>query len=120
MTTTSDPENTCRTCLNDKKWHEENNPIHPFNTGEANATAFLGQRDRRGSGTSQRGSQDASRRISAPRPAFPMDPVLRQALIDNGVITPKDLTDAEAKIQAITGMFNQTTMRGSDERADRQ
>jgi hypothetical protein len=43
-----------------------------------------------------------------------MDPVLRQALIDGGILTPDDLKRAEEKIIAITGMFNQQTMRGSD------
>lgn len=38
------------------------------------------------------------------------DPVLRQALIDKGVISPQDLTDAQAKIAAIT----QNVMGGSD------
>lgn len=30
------------------------------------------------------------------------DPVLRQALVDKGVITPQDLTEAQMKIAAIT------------------
>lgn len=102
---------TCRTCLNDKGWHEENKPLHPFNTGEAGATAFLGQRDQRGRKDPQRGSEGVR---GVPRTAMPMDPVLRQALVDAGVITPQQLREAEEKIQAITGLFNQggPTMRG--------
>jgi len=34
--------------------------------------------------------------------AWPFDPVLRQALIDKGVLTPQDLRDAEQKIRAVT------------------
>lgn len=36
---------------------------------------------------------------------FPFDPVLRQALIDKGVLTVDDLRDAEAKILVTTGQF---------------
>lgn len=45
--------------------------------------------------------------MGQPRPAYPIDPVLRQALVDAGVITPQDLRNAEEKIQAITGLFNE-------------
>lgn len=37
--------------------------------------------------------------------SMPFDPVLRQALIDKGILTPQDLRDAEQKISAITGMM---------------
>lgn len=40
-----------------------------------------------------------------PAHGFPFDPVLRQALIDKGVLTVDDLRDAEAKIVAVTGQF---------------
>lgn len=33
---------------------------------------------------------------------FPFDPVLRMALVNKGVITPEDLTAAEAQIRAVT------------------
>jgi hypothetical protein len=36
---------------------------------------------------------------------MPFDPVLRQALIDAGVLTPQQLRDAEDKIRSITGQF---------------
>jgi len=39
----------------------------------------------------------------------PIDPVLRQALITKGVITPDDLTAAEKIISSIIGPLNQTT-----------
>jgi hypothetical protein len=35
---------------------------------------------------------------------WPFDPVLRQALVDKGVLTPQDLTDAEAKIRAVSAV----------------
>jgi hypothetical protein len=34
---------------------------------------------------------------------FPVDPVLRQALMDKGVLAPDDLRAAEQKIKATTG-----------------
>jgi hypothetical protein len=37
----------------------------------------------------------------------PHDPVLRQALIDKGVLTPDDLRNAEAKIAVVTGEFHE-------------
>jgi hypothetical protein len=36
----------------------------------------------------------------------PHDPVLRQALIDKGVLTPDDLRDAQAKILMVSGAFH--------------
>lgn len=91
----------CMTCGNSREWHQENKPIHPFNNGEAGATAFLGARRDRDGKTPQRGSE------TPPPVAFPFDPVLRQALIDKGVITADELRDAESKIRVVTGMFHQ-------------
>jgi hypothetical protein len=42
---------------------------------------------------------------------MPFDPVLRQALIDKGVLTPDDLRDAEAKIMVITGQFQDSVRK---------
>jgi hypothetical protein len=39
---------------------------------------------------------------SAAMSPWPFDPVLRQALIDKGVLAPQDLRDAEEKIRAVT------------------
>lgn len=36
-------------------------------------------------------------------PEMPFDPVLRMALINTGVLTPQDLTDAERIIASISG-----------------
>jgi hypothetical protein len=40
--------------------------------------------------------------VQATVSAWPFDPVLRQALIDKGVLVPQDLRDAEEKIRAVT------------------
>jgi hypothetical protein len=92
--TTEDPGN-CRTCNNSFEWHKDNNPIHPFNDGSAGATAFLkagrGERDRRGTNVPQETTQ---------RVQYPFDPVLRMALMNKGVISPADLTQAEEMLSA--------------------
>jgi len=106
------PTTICHTCKNTYAWHQETKPMHPFNDGEAGAAWFLGERDQRDRKGAQRGSEAVR---MAQRAAFPMDPVLRQALVDAGVITPQQLRDAEEKIQSITGMFTQgPTMRGKE------
>lgn len=100
----------CKTCGNPRTWHDSNSPVHPFNDGQAGATAFLKRRGDRntkhGVETSQRGPE---------RPALPFDPVLRQALIDVGVITPQHLRDAEEKIQAVTASFTRGDGNGEGE-----
>jgi hypothetical protein len=39
---------------------------------------------------------------------YPIDPVLRVALINKGVITPEDLRNAEEVIRATTAQFEAT------------
>lgn len=100
----------CESCGKSFEWHKTNKPRHPFvYPGEAGSTAFLNPR--RDRDVPER-ELVAQRR--AQRAAMPLDPVLRQALIDKGVLTPQDLRDAEEKIQTVTGLFNQTgpVMRG--------
>lgn len=91
----TDQEFTCRTCLNTREWHEVHRPRHPFNTGQSGATDFLKPKKEK--------PQPEIRQS-----AMPIDPVLRVALINKGVITPQDLRDAEAVIQAATGQFEAT------------
>jgi hypothetical protein len=96
----------CATCSHTYAWHKEHKPVHPFNTGSAGAKAFLGARrgrdPRTGPKTSQRGAE-RPQTIAAP---WPMDPVLRMALVDAGVITPAQLRAAEDKIRAVSAEFN--------------
>lgn len=77
-------EDRCPTCGQTREWHEANNPRHSFG-------GKLGQ-------TPMRPQVKAA--------PWPFDPVLRQALVDKGIITPEDLTAAEAKIRAISGMVS--------------
>lgn len=48
----------------------------------------------------------ASSGVETRRASFPFDPVLRLALIDKGILTPEDLTAAEAKIITLGGDTN--------------
>ena len=101
MTTTSEAEfssaeDRCTTCGNDREWHEKNNPRHDFNDGTVSWKKTF------------KGTRGMERPVNTP-PAFPFDPVLRQALIDKGVLTVEDIQEAEAKIRTIT----QAVMGGS-------
>lgn len=86
------PPVLCATCRNP----HDNHPFkHPFNDGSLSTMDAF---------TVGHGHQPPSvRRIPGP-----CDPVLRQALVDKGILSPDDLRAAEEKIQAITGQV----MRG--------
>jgi hypothetical protein len=43
-------------------------------------------------------------KVKVERSTLPFDPVLRMALISNGVITPEDLTHAEAMMRSAMPM----------------
>jgi len=96
MTTMSeDDPGPCRTCDRSFDWHKKNNPIHPFNDGQAGAISFL-----------KKGREkDKAPEVQVRRAEWPFDPVLRQALINKGVLTPEDLRDAEEQIKAVTAQF---------------
>lgn len=85
----------CHTCQHTRLWHDNNKPIHPFNNGETGATAFLKRKDQRGA---PEVTQIAQR-------GMPFDPVLRQTLINKGVISVDDLRAAEEQIRAVTVQF---------------
>jgi hypothetical protein len=74
-------EQICLTCGQTKNWHDEHSTIHQF-------SAVDGQIHRRSS------------QIKVSQ--LPTDPVLRVALIDNGILTVEQLTAAEAKIDALS------------------
>lgn len=93
------PDDQCKFCQQTRQWHDDNNPKHPFNDGTLPHSAAFGVRRSDGS----RGP--APSRGNVPPPAWPFDPVLRQALIDKGLLTPEDLTVAENKIRAVTAQI---------------
>lgn len=100
------PSEGCHTCGNSLEWHEQQEGIvrHPFNNGSLPHSATFGQRRADGS----RGRvPDAQRGSQVPSP-WPFDPVLRQALVDKGVLTVEDLQEAETKIRTITSTVHGT------------
>lgn len=104
----------CETCGNTMAWHEEAQPRHAFNDGSTPFSATFGRRADRRTGqpgsTPQRGSETAAAGIP-----WPHDPVLRQALIDKGVLTPDDLTAAEAKIRVVSNQFKEMMQGGEQQ-----
>lgn len=114
MTTSDDDQvygdEICHTCWKPHPWPDGTVPRHPFNDGSGTAsTAFMGPsrvRDpQTGVKTSQRGSEGPP--ITVDHAPWPFDPVLRQALIDKGILVPEDLRLAEEKIRAVTSLFQQ-------------
>lgn len=90
-------DDRCGTCGQTLLWHEENNPRHPFNSGQDGATAFLNTNRRR---DQARAAKDAQRGSEGPQIVSPgNDPVLRIALINRGVLTPADLVIAEEQLR---------------------
>lgn len=92
----------CHTCQKDRAWHEANpNTQHSFNDGSIPVSETFGKKLMDGSRTPP-GSGGVTQVVESP---WPFDPVLRQALIDKGVLTPQDLRDAEEKIRTVTSQF---------------
>lgn len=90
---------TCQTCNKTHPWPDGTEPVHPFNPGGLRGSQALRKPERK-----------APEVRVAP---WPFDPVLRQALIDKGVLTPDDLQAAETKIRAVTAAFEQEAADGS-------
>jgi hypothetical protein len=98
-----DLDSECQTCKQSYRWHLDNKPVHPFNTGAAGVRTLF---QKRGDRDPQRGGKTPQDSSQTPEPtAWPFDPVLRQALIDKGVLTPDDLANAKAKIEAVTAQM---------------
>jgi len=79
----------CTTCGQSRTWHDENETVHPFTDGRP---ANLGSRRERGEKGPAASATPAVLR-------WPFDPVLRQALVDKGILTVEDLGAAEEKIK---------------------
>lgn len=97
MTTNNQP--VCTTCGKPHPFPDGTVPKHPFNDGSLSFADTFGRKLPDGSralpGTEEPPAQAVGN-------AWPFDPVLRQALIDKGVITPDDLINAEKQIKAVT------------------
>lgn len=86
---------SCSVCGRQKDWHDANDTVHAFTTREG-GSAFGPSRERR--------TSDEKRPSAVPDDApavmrWPFDPVLRQALVDKGILTVEDLEAAEQKIR---------------------
>lgn len=95
--TTSDDEAVCKTCSQTRAWHQEHHPRHQFNPGDVSFKEQFGQ-------SAKQRKEDAEAKPQAPA-SYPIDPVLRQALVDAGVITPEQLDAARRKIEDMTKLF---------------
>lgn len=102
MTTTKNEPPVCKTCGKSHPYADGTVPKHPFNDGTLSFADTFGAK-----------LADGSRAVPMDSPvqvveqAWPFDPVLRQALIDKGILTTDDLTQAERKIRLITNQFKE-------------
>lgn len=76
----------CRSCGNTRAWHEAHHPRHPF---VMDGPALLRAPDNVIPQTSH--------------VDLPFDPILRMALINNGILTAEQLSQAEKDFRAING-----------------
>lgn len=79
----------CATCHKTHPWPDGQMPRHQFNGGSTTFDSLV----------------PPAKPIEVKQSPWPFDPVLRQALINKGVLTPQDLTDAEAQIRAVTAQW---------------
>lgn len=106
------PSENCRTCGEN---HDDLTargvvPKHPFNDGSVPFKTTFGNRTPRDDRKmAENGPQGAV------RGSWSFDPVLRQAILDKGLITAQDLRDAEEKIRAVTAAFMEAKPRGEGE-----
>lgn len=101
MTSTANDNQVCVLCNKPHPWPDGSTPKHPFTPEGSDPAGFLGKRDK----DRQRGSDTPSPTLAVA--GWPFDPVLRQALIDKGLLTADDLRVAEAKIRDMSVVFNQ-------------
>lgn len=95
----------CGTCNRTREWHRINagNIHHAFNDGSEGVSATFGRRRSDGSGNNPPEPQNGAEAVALME--WPHDPVLRQALVDKGLLTVHDLELAERKIRALTGQM---------------
>lgn len=106
MTSPVSDKPICQTCHKPHPWPDGSTPKHPFNNGDLPASATFGKKGADGRNVPPPDEATDIRPVQ-----WPFDPVLRQALIDKGILTPEDLRNAEEKIIVITGQYR----RGSSD-----
>lgn len=97
----------CKTCGNTWDWHQANVTQHAYNDGSISVSQTFGQKMPDGSRSTPGGAPVVT---EVHEQAWPFDPVLRQALIDKGVLSPEDLREAEDKIRAVTSQMTKGVM----------
>lgn len=96
----------CQMCNHPQNNHPFRHPFTPIG-GVGVDTSFL---------NNPKEEEQQPQHVSAPQ--TPFDPVLRQALVDKGILTPDDLTEAEKKISIISsGLMGQSNSRGGETNA---
>lgn len=93
---------TTETCLTCGKPRTEHPFRHPFNSGELSGMAVLGVSP----GPDGRQVPATVDEVEVVEQPWPFDPVLRQALVDKGLLTADDLRAAERKIRDMSAIFN--------------
>lgn len=107
----SEDEVLCQVCNVPEREHNARHAFTPPGTRVDTAQFARRRRKFPVEGNDTRGNVPSSYSVS--QSATPFDPVLRQALIDAGVITVAQLDEARKKIEAITNHV-MGGMRGSD------
>ena len=108
MTSRHPADAKCITCGQTHPLADGSTPRHPFNDGTLSVAATFGTKQKSGVPLPEVEVKEAS---------WPFDPVLRQALINLGVITPQDLSNAEAQIRAVTAQWEKVTSDDSSRAA---
>lgn len=97
MTTNDQP--ICKTCGKSHPYEDGTVPKHPFNNGSLSFADTFGRKLPDGSRAMPGDKEPVQEAVGL---QWPFDPVLRQALIDKGILTPDDLIEAEKKIRSVT------------------
>lgn len=91
----------CSVCGNTRQWHKNNSPRHAFIEPGGNPEIKV-------MGEPEPSTEDSPQRGIRPM-RTPFDPILRQALIDKGVLTIQDLEEAERKVRFLSQDLGGTT-----------
>lgn len=90
----------CETCGSPQTDHPYR---HPFNPGNLFGVGALGVAF---NANGEQVDAPATEEVEVVEQPWPFDPVLRQALIDKGLLTADDLRAAERKIRDMSAIFN--------------
>lgn len=98
MTTENDIPILCTVCNHEKEWHR--GVVHPFTPPGVEWDMRVTSSGQSPDPIRVDGEPDGNVAVRLMR--GPIDPVLRMALVDKGIITPEELQAAEAKMGTVT------------------